>query len=168
MTRKLEEAFDLEHIDNFGELDDIDDSDEMSHKELMDSSQEILESLSNAEKIDTALTAVSEINEHDTEMDKIASKAMKAFDDLCALGMNMTDGHAGKIFEVAGQMLKTSLDAKDSKVTRKLKTVELQLKKAKIDNDDNKSSGSGSGEHDTNNEFDRNELLGYITDNTDV
>jgi len=37
--------------------------------------------------------------------------------------------------EVAGNMLKTSLDAKTAKLDKKLKMIELQLKKEKMDRD---------------------------------
>ena len=39
------------------------------------------------------------------------------------------------MFEVAGQMLKTNLDAKVAKLDKKPKMVELQLKKEKLDKD---------------------------------
>jgi len=57
------------------------------------------------------------------------------------LGMNVEGRYAGRIFEVAGTMLKTNLDAKVAKLDKKLKMVELQLKKEKQDRD----SGTGDG-----------------------
>ena len=60
---------------------------------------------------------------------------MDAYDDLMDLGMNVEARFSGRIFEVAGQMLKTNLDAKVAKLDKKLKMVELQLKKEKIDKD---------------------------------
>jgi len=55
--------------------------------------------------------------------------------------MNVESRYSGRVFEVAGTMLKTSLDAKVAKLDKKLKMVELQLKKEKMDRD----SGSGDG-----------------------
>jgi hypothetical protein len=80
------------------------------------------------------------------------------------LGGNVPDLHAGKIYEVAGQMLKTALEAKNAKAERKLKMIDLQLKKVRAEqididqgNGDRKNAGGG--------EFDRNELLKYIVSN---
>ena len=58
---------------------------------------------------------------------------MDAYEDLMDLGMNVESRYSGRIFEVAGQMLKTNLDAKNAKLEKKLKMVELQLKKEKLD-----------------------------------
>jgi len=51
------------------------------------------------------------------------------------LGMNVEVRYSGRIFEVAGSMLKNAIDAKTAKVDKKLKAVDLQLKKLKIDRD---------------------------------
>jgi hypothetical protein len=132
-----------------------------SKEELMLEAKEIYSSLTTAEKVDFALPTVVGLETHDSEMDSIASKAVKTFEDLIALGGNVPDMHAGKIYEVAGQMLKTALDAKNAKAERKLKMIELQLKKVRAEqidldqgNSDRKNAGAG--------EFDRNELLKYI------
>ena len=70
---------------------------------------------------------------HDKEMDDIHRMALDAFNDLVQLGMNV-EVHAGaKLLETANQMLKTAMEAKDSKVDRKLKMIGLQLQKAKLD-----------------------------------
>ena len=49
------------------------------------------------------------------------------------LGMNVESRYSARIFEVAGNMLKTGLDAKSAKLDKKLKMVDLQLKKQKQD-----------------------------------
>jgi hypothetical protein len=59
---------------------------------------------------------------------------------------------------VAGSMLKNAIDAKSQKIDKKLKSVELQLKKLKIDKDSNEDPNdviNGQGYIIT----DRNELL---------
>ena len=74
------------------------------------------------------------------------------------LGMNVEGRYAGRVFEVAGNMLRTNLDAKVAKLDKKLKMVELQLKKEKLDKEDgNSDSGiiNGTGYVVT----DRNSLL---------
>ena len=49
------------------------------------------------------------------------------------LGMNVDSRYSGRIFEVASTMLRNAIDAKSNKIDKKLKMVELQLKKMKID-----------------------------------
>ena len=70
-----------------------------------------------------------------------ADKAMTAYDDLMDLGMNVESRYSGRVFEVAGNMLKTSLDAKTAKLDKKLKMIELQLRKEKQDKDSNGIEG---------------------------
>jgi hypothetical protein len=127
---------------------------------LMVEAQEIYSALSTAEKVDFALPTVIGLEAHDSEMDDIAAKAVRTFEDLISLGGNVPDIHAGKIYEVAGQMLKTALDAKNSKAERKLKMIDLQLKKVKAEQSDYENGNKRTGGAGT--EFDRNDLLKYI------
>lgn len=161
MTRSLEEALGLPPIEE--EVIEEESFEELKENEcvLIEEADVIVNSLKASEKIDHALSVVSGLSEHDVEMDDIAKKAIKSYEDLALLGMNVADAHAGRIFEVAGSMLKTALEAKDAKVNRKLKTIELQMKKAKLDFDMTGKSGDKE-ESQSNAEFDRNELLEYF------
>jgi hypothetical protein len=85
---------------------------------------------------------------------------MQAYDDLMDLGMNVESRYSGRVFEVAGGLLKTSLDAKVAKLSNKLKVVELQLKKEKLDNDSVEGSSITAGEGYV--VTDRNSLLAKI------
>ena len=49
------------------------------------------------------------------------------------LGLNVEARYSSRMFEVAGNMLKTAVEAKSAKIDKKLKMVELQLKKLAID-----------------------------------
>ena len=72
--------------------------------------------------------------------------------------MNVESRYSGRVFEVAGGMLKTSLDAKVAKLDKKLKMIDLQLKKEKQDKDNKVGDGdiiNGEGYVVT----DRNSLL---------
>lgn len=121
----------------------------------------ISSALTTAEKVDFALPAVVGLDSHDNEMDFIAKRAVQTFEDLIALGGNVPDMHAGKIYEVAGQMLKTALDARNSKADKKLKMIELQLKKVRAEQIDF-DQGAGPQKGSAGGEFDRNELLRHI------
>jgi len=132
-----------------------------SKEQLMVEAREIYSALTTAEKVDYALPTVVGLDDHDNDMDDIATKAVKTFNDLIALGGNVPDMHAGKIYEVAGMMLKTALEAKNAKAERKLKMIDLQLKKVRAEQVDI-DQGNGDRRNSTGGEFDRNELLKYI------
>ena len=160
MTQRLEEFFNLPPSEELPE----EVTPTKTTTELLSEAKTIYSQLTTAEKVDFALPTVVGLEQHDTERDDISLKSLKAFNDLMALGGNVADLHAGKIYEVAGQMLKTALDAKNSKADKKLKLIELQLKKLRAEQVDF-DLGMGPGKTSTNNEFDRNELLQHIVSN---
>lgn len=157
MTKKMEEFFNLPP----SEEPEVEDLPAKTQGELVAEAKEIGSSLTTAEKIDIALPLVRDLETHDSEMDDIAKKAVKTFEDLVVLGGNVPDMHAGKIYEVAGQMLKTALDAKNAKAERKLKMIELQLKKNRAEQIDFEN-GNGKNINPGGGEFDRNELLKHL------
>ena len=86
------------------------------------------------DKIAAALPRVKGLGElSDLELDKLAVEAEESYKTLMDLGMNVDSRYSGRIFEVASTMLRNAIDAKGSKIDKKLKMVELQLKKLKID-----------------------------------
>jgi len=104
--------------------------------------EDTIRDIAELDKIASALPAVKGLGEMaDNELNDIAQRALEAYEDLMDLGMNVESRYSGRVFEVAGGMLKTSLDAKTAKLDKKLKMIELQLKKEKMDRDS--SSGDG-------------------------
>jgi hypothetical protein len=77
----------------------------------------------------------------DSDLDALADKAEKAYDDLMDLGMNVEARYGSRMFEVAAQMMNAAITAKTNKIDKKLKMVDLQLKKLAID----KKHGEGNG-----------------------
>jgi len=131
MTKKLEELLDLPDSKEIIKQDQ-----KKGKKEVLAQQNETLRDIAEFDKISAALPAVKGLGEMaDTELNEVAQKAMDAYDDLMDLGMNVESRYSGRVFEVAGGMLKTSLDAKVAKLDKKLKMVELQLKKEKMDKD---------------------------------
>jgi|TARA_Y100000389_G_scaffold205116_1_gene263421 excinuclease UvrABC ATPase subunit len=131
MTKKLEELLDLPDSKEIIKQDQKKD-----RKDVVAQQNETLRDIAEFDKIAGALPAVKGLGElADTELNEVAQKAMDAYDDLMDLGMNVESRYSGRVFEVAGGMLKTSLDAKVAKLDKKLKMVELQLKKEKMDKD---------------------------------
>lgn len=150
MTRKLENLFDLPPSEP--ELDTAD---------TVELTQTAIAEINDAiDKIDGALPAVKGLDASDGEMDELATKATQTFDDLMDLGMQVDSRYAAEIFAVAGTMLGHALTAKTAKLNKKLKMVELQLKKAKLDRD-----GAGAEEASMTAEghvLSRNDLLDQL------
>ena len=128
MTKKLEEMLNLP--DNEDIVKPVTQTTEVA------SHEETFRDIAEFDKIASALPAVKGLGQMaDDELNEVADKAMTAYDDLMDLGMNVESRYSGRVFEVAGNMLKTSLDAKTAKLDKKLKMIELQLKKEKLDKD---------------------------------
>jgi hypothetical protein len=142
MTKKLEELLNLP------------ESKEIIQKETKTKKQpvtidkkEAFAQLEELDKISAALPQVNGLGDlGDTELDEVSEKAMAAYEDLMDLGMNVEARYSGRIFEVAGTMLKTNLDSKVAKLDKKLKMVELQLKKEKLDKEANPEQNVVQGE----------------------
>jgi hypothetical protein len=112
------------------------------------------------DKISAALPQVKGLGDiADDELDSLAQRATDAYDDLMDLGMNVEARYSSRIFEVAGGMLKNAIDAKTAKLDKKLKMIELQLKKAKLDQDANQSDDGINLNGDGFIVTDRNSLL---------
>ena len=94
------------------------------------------------DKIAAALPRVKGLGDiSDSELDALAAKAEQAYDDLMDLGMNVEARYSTRMFEVAGQMLSAAFTAKTNKIDKKLKMVDLQLKKLALD----RKNGGGEG-----------------------
>ena len=151
MTKKLEEEFNLPPLDAA-----LSAAQPVQTENPIATIQTVEDAITISEKINMALSEVRGMEAHDSEMDDIARQAIDSYTQLMALGMNMTDMAAGPVFANAANMLKIALEAKDSKVSRKLKQVDLMLKKSRLD----KANGVLSEE--AGSQFDRNELLKII------
>ena len=133
MTKKLEELLDLPDSKEIVQEEKTKANKEAKQTAVVEQ-QETARSIAEMDKIASALPAVKGLGEMaDKELNEVADKAMNAYEDLMDLGMNVEARYSGRVFEVAGGMLKTSLDAKVAKLDKKLKMVELQLKKEKMD-----------------------------------
>ena len=132
MTRKLEELFELP-------TDSVDDglANEVTPDNVPEPTPEnnpvMQNALSELDKVQAALPQVRGLEASDQEMDDLAVKASKSFDDLMDLGMNVDSRWASDIFGVASTMLGHAITAKTAKLNKKLKMVDLQLKKANLD-----------------------------------
>jgi hypothetical protein len=150
MTKKLEELF---------ELSQTEPNDLMIP--LPDRTQEITENaLNSLEKIESALPTVKGLDAADNEMDALAEMATSSYKDLMDLGMQVEARFSSEIFNSASSMLGHAITAKTAKINKKLKMIDLQLKKAALDaktaqkTEEIDSLPVGEGQS-----LDRNELL---------
>ena len=169
MTKKLEDILNLPNVkEAFKEVDKKE-----KDKKLKDAGQEnpstknldpqtqsnLQKSYAEFDKIAASLPQVEGLGDmSDLELDKLAVEAEESYKNLMDLGMNVDSRYSGRIFEVASNFLKNAIDAKGSKIDKKLKMVELQLKKLKLDKEGNKD-GSPIEESDGFVISDRNELM---------
>lgn len=152
MTKKLEEILNLPENKKLV-------NDEQKKAVKAEVAKPFLRDMTEFDKIASALPQVKGLGDaSDAEFDALAQRATDAYDDLMDLGMNVEARYSGRIFEVAGSMLKNAIDAKAAKIDKKLKMIELQLKKQKLDQEANTEDGvslTGDGVIIT----DRNSLL---------
>ena len=156
MTKKLEDLLNLPSSKEIVEETKINTA---KADMALKTQEPVIRDISEFDKIAGALPAVKGLGAMaDAEINEVADKAMAAYDDLMDLGMNVESRYSGRVFEVAGTMLKTSLDAKIAKFDKKIKMIDLQLKKEKLDRDGSAGSNdivNGTGYVVT----DRNSLL---------
>ena len=159
---------DSKHQDSQEEIQEEDNEQTKENSIQNTDATPILKAITTAEKIDRALPQVTGLDAEDKDMDTYATEAMKSYQDLMNLGMNVEVRHSGKLFEVASTMLKNAVEAKNAKLEKKLRMVELQLKKQRIDQmgktgDSSTDIVEGEGYV----VGDRNELLKQILDRVD-
>lgn len=160
MTKKLESLFNLSEPEM---------SEEESTEEIPDTNQTLSEIKSNTfkfdeldnaiDKIDDALPAVRGLTASDQEMDELAELAKDKFNDLMDLGMSMEARHSALVFQTASQLLGHAITAKNAKIDKKLRMIDLQLKKMRLDHQIKKDNGIDDSIEQDSTLIDRNELL---------
>ena len=149
MTKKLEELFNLQDTIIEPEIVEI---------------KSVAEREAAITNMSIALPTISELQElGEEELDILSDKALAAHDNLMDLAMNVEIRYASRLFEVASSMMGNAITAKNSKLDKKLKAIDLQMKKMKIDQsiapaENNTIAGSGYII------ADRNELLKTLSE----
>ena len=162
MTKKLEDILNLPNVkEEFKKVDKKEKANGAPVQKNVDpkTAKNLEKTYAEFDKIAASLPQVKGLGElSDLELDKLAVEAEESYKNLMDLGMNVDSRYSGRIFEVASTMLRNAIDAKGSKIDKKLKMVELQLKKLKID----KTGGNDTGPVEESDGFvisDRNELM---------
>jgi hypothetical protein len=150
MTKKLEELFELASSDE----NDL-------TIPLPEVTEEVTENaLNTLDKIEAALPMVRGLEAADNEMDELADMATASYKDLMDLGMQVESRFSSEIFNSASSMLGHAITAKTAKINKKLKMLDLQMKKAQLDQkmmaktEEIENTPLGTGQS-----LDRNELL---------
>ena len=166
MTKKLEDILNLPNVkEAFKEVDKKEQArvNKDQTKEVMknvdpQTRKNLEKSYAEFDKVAAALPQVKGLGElSDLELDKLAVEAEESYKNLMDLGMNVDSRYSGRIFEVAGNFLRNAIDAKSGKIDKKLKMIELQLKKQKLDQGN--KDGTPIEESDGYVISDRNELM---------
>lgn len=160
MTQKLSELFNLPA------------SEDITTEEAettIEENRELITAVDEAiDKIDAALPFVDNLDTSDKELDELSDLAKEKFQDLIDLGMNVEARFSGHILATAGTLLGHAITAKQAKLDKKLKMVDLQLKKARLDMQIKQAEEKNDGEKILDAEdgqgviIDRNELLKQI------
>lgn len=158
MTQKLEEFFNLPGIPD----DAVNDA-----QQVIEENQEVIHDIDDAiDKIDAALPMVKQLEASDAEMDALAEMATQRFEDLMDLGMNVDPRFSGVIMQTASTLLGHAITAKTAKMDKKLKVIQLQLQKAKLDHQIKKDTKTIEGDEESIDGkgivLDRNALLAQI------
>lgn len=150
MTKKLNELFDLPEDESTG----------LTITVPSNAAEITSEAYDNLQKIENALPQVRGLEAADGEMDELAALATGSYKDLVDLGMQVDSRFASEIFNAASSMLGHAITAKTAKINKKLKMLDLQLKKAQLDQklagktEEIENTPLGEGKT-----LDRNELL---------
>lgn len=165
----IEEALDIPSADELQhalsmirQQDEPTDVAEIAPEEDEMSSDEIKAALAEAKNLKTQLRQIPDILEKEGEIDSIANDAAKYFEDIMDKAFNTEDRFAPELFNSANSMLKTALDGKTAIVNAKLKLLDLELKKRKLENDFQSKGGPASGMNSQGEEIimaDRNSFL---------
>ena len=148
------------HLANTFDLPDYQQPNEDDIRAAMENAQDLEKTLKDINGFDAHDAEMDGIAIHDTEMDEISEMALSAHKDLLELGMNVDTRTAGEILGTSATMLKIAMDARNSKMDKKLKLIKLQMDKMKLDHalakEDNTPVDGGALT------MDRNELIAQI------
>ena len=140
MSKQLRELYGFDESNNSqtnqdeSEINYVENDIDLTDPVVDESSTMTLEqAYANMEKIDQALPVVRGLDATDSELDDLAKIATDTFKDLTELAYQVDSRAASEIFNAASSMLGHAITAKTAKINKKLKMLDLQLKKAQLD-----------------------------------
>lgn len=137
MTKQIEDELNLPRLKDA--LAQLEKDQKIEQEKELPNDPAAIEAWANAlehtKKLDTDLLDVKSMDNHEAEMDEISKEAMQSYQDLIDLGHNVEAKHSGQIFEPATQMLKIALEARNSKIEKKLRLMRIDIDRARIERD---------------------------------
>ena len=131
ISKKLEDLFDLA-----SSADDEQPTTPILNEltiPILDQNIDPTTSIDTLTKIENALPQVRGLEASDSEMDELAELAVNSYKDLLDMGMQVEARFSAEIFNTAATFLGHGITAKTAKINKKLKMLEIQLKKATLD-----------------------------------
>jgi hypothetical protein len=158
-NHNLEQLFDMSSSEEAGVPADSDPAE--PGNDIANHMPVLPDALGMLDRIESSLPTVQGLEASDREMDDLAARAQESFDNLMDLGMQVDSRYASEIFAVAGTMLGHAITARTAKMNKKLRMIDLQLKKARLDQTtgDDTTVATGHGRV-----LDRNDLLRTLLD----
>jgi len=136
MTKKLEDLFDINPAGFIEGEEEIEVCTELEvSKSQLRELDTTLDKIDDTplDKIDAALPTVRDINTSDVELDRLSKLAEDSFEQLLELGLNMEPMRSSEVLSTAAALLGHAISAKNAKVNNKLRVVQLQIQKARLD-----------------------------------
>ena len=168
MTRKLESLFQFDQLEPNTTNTSAEESVQIEPALTTAETRAAIVEIDNTiDKIDAALPAIRDLDASDRELDDIAEMAKESYQNLSDLGFNVDSRYASELFAVASTMLGHALTAKTTKLNKKLKMLDLQLKKLKLDQDAAKNAPEEAMETAHGQVLNRNDLLERLLSSRD-
>lgn len=167
MTKSLEELLNLPPTPNVNEAEEVPEE-ESTDVTISEEDRNVLaEADFVLDKIDRALPTVHDLDTTDQELDELSNLAKSTFQDLVDFGMNVEPRFTKDILGAAATLLGHAITAKSAKVDSKLKRIDLQIRKQRLDQQaksktetpDNTPNGDGEEKQEA---YDRNTLLATV------
>ena len=139
IMQEQKEAIEKKEILQSEDIYDIDDEDENDEEEIIPFQNLPISTNIVPVAIQTNMQPFDErvFDKHDIEMDEIAQKALDSYEKIMELGFETESRVSSDLFSVASSMLKNAMDARNSKLEKKLKAIKAEMERLKL----NKSLG---------------------------
>lgn len=134
MNRQLESLFDLPPAESFAQ----------ENPEPLPELPEVADTNSMLERVEQALPQVRGLRTGENEVDTIADEAMKTFQEIKDLAMNVEPKYSSELLAVAATLLQTALNARQGKSEAKLKAIRLQLQAHKAQQEQSASGANAT------------------------
>lgn len=159
MTKKLDDLFDLESK----KADELE-----AKKDLIVVDDMPTDAPLPTDDLDQAVLNLSEVRQHELDMDALAVTSMDAYEKIMEIADNVEEKNIGRILEAAVQMQKNAIDAKNSKLRARQKAAEILLKKKTLDDKKELEDAGIIDEDDEDGDNviigDRNKILDMLND----